>query len=149
MKIDKNVIDEVSVRKLEQLENPKIIQVVEEYIKLCNPAKVTVISDDKEDIDYIRKLCITNSEESKLNINGHTIHYDSYYDQARDKKNTRVLLPEGYVTSKHINTIEKETGLKEIHEIMENIMKGKEALIRFFCLGPKKSKFSNLALQIT
>ncbi|MHA1917463.1 MAG: phosphoenolpyruvate carboxykinase (GTP), partial [Candidatus Ranarchaeia archaeon] len=38
---------------------------------------------------------------------------------------------------------------KEIHEIMENIMKGKEALIRFFCLGPKKSKFSNLALQIT
>ena len=71
--IDKNVISEESIRKLEQLENPKAIQVIEKYISLCNPAKVTVISDDEEDIDYIRKLCIKNSEESELKIKGHTI----------------------------------------------------------------------------
>ena len=43
-----------------------------------------------------------NKEEAELAMEGHTIHFDSYYDQARDKENTKVLLPKGKKISQRI-----------------------------------------------
>ncbi len=43
----------------------------------------------------------------------------------------------------------RQEGLEEIRNIMKGIMKGKELFIRFFCLGPKSSKFAIKALQLT
>ncbi|MHA2358182.1 MAG: phosphoenolpyruvate carboxykinase (GTP) [Candidatus Heimdallarchaeaceae archaeon] len=137
--------------KVEALKNPKAIRVIDKFLKLCKPAKVVVIDDSQEDIDYVRQLSKDLGEEEDLAISGHTIHYDSYFDQARDKANTRLLVPaaekEKYGT--HINTIDRDEGLKEILEIMDGCMKGKLAIIRFFCLGPTNSRFSISALQIT
>ena len=62
---------------------------------------------------------------------------------------TKVLITPDMKMSKVINTIDRDEGLKEISEIMDGVMKGKEALVRFFCLGPLNSKFSFCALQIT
>jgi len=149
MDIDHSILDEGNLKKLEELNNPKVMEVVEKFIKHCKPAKVTVLTDSQEDIDYARQLAIKNGEESKLAMEGHTIHYDSYYDQARDKVNTKVLLPEGKKISKFINTIEREEGLKEVLGFMEGVMEGKEMLIVFYCLGPNNSKFSIPALQLT
>ncbi|MFX0062127.1 MAG: phosphoenolpyruvate carboxykinase (GTP) [Candidatus Hermodarchaeota archaeon] len=149
MDIDKNILNEENLKKLMALNNPKLLQVVEKFIKLCKPIKVTVITDSEEDLAYIREMALKNGEELKLNMEGHTVHYDSYLDQARDKANTRVLLPKGQILGNHINTIDREKGLKEILEIMDGSMQGKEALIRFFSLGPTRSKFTICALQIT
>ncbi len=142
-------IDEKNMAKLRALNNPKVIDIVEKYIKHCKPAKVTVITDSKEDIDYVRQLSIKLGEESKLAMDGHTIHYDGYYDQARDKENTKVLLPEGKKVSSFIKTEEREKGLKEVLGFLEGAMEGKEMLICFFCLGPNNSRFSIPALQLT
>ncbi|NVM35380.1 MAG: phosphoenolpyruvate carboxykinase (GTP), partial [Candidatus Lokiarchaeota archaeon] len=72
------------------------------------------------------------------------------HDQARDKGNTQVLVPKGQEDSfPWINTMERENGLNEILDIMDGCMKDHECVIRFFCLGPKNSKFSILALQLT
>jgi phosphoenolpyruvate carboxykinase (GTP) len=72
------------------------------------------------------------------------------HDQARDKANTQVLVPKGEEDSyPWINTMERERGLKEILGIMDGCMEGHECIIRFFCLGPKNSEFSILALQLT
>ncbi|MCE7733533.1 MAG: phosphoenolpyruvate carboxykinase (GTP) [Candidatus Heimdallarchaeota archaeon] len=144
-----NVLDNSNFKKLSVLNNQKVIEIVEHYINLCKPKKVTVITDKDEDIKYIRDLSVTLGEESHLATEGHTIHYDGYQDQARDKANTRVLLPKGKQLSAHINSIDREDGLTEIHEIFEGIMAGKEMFVRFFCLGPTDSKFSIRALQIT
>ncbi|MFX1253184.1 MAG: phosphoenolpyruvate carboxykinase (GTP) [Promethearchaeota archaeon] len=149
MDIDKNILNEENLKKLTVLNNPSLLQVVEKFIKLCKPAKVTVITDSDEDLAYTRELALKNGEELKLNMSGHTVHFDSYLDQARDKANTRVLLPKDQALGTHINTIEREKGLKEILEIMDGSMQGKEALIRFFSLGPTHSKFAICALQIT
>ncbi|MFX0093523.1 MAG: phosphoenolpyruvate carboxykinase (GTP), partial [Candidatus Hodarchaeota archaeon] len=149
MDIDKNVLDDANLKKLEALKNPKVLEVVETFLKLCKPAKATVITDAKEEIVYVRGLALKNREEQTLKMEGHTVHYDSYYDQARDKANTCVLLPQGQKLSKHINSIERERGLKEILNFFADSMQGKETLIRFFCLGPTHSKFSICALQIT
>lgn len=149
-----NVIDEEDIAKLEALNNEKVLQVVNEFVALCKPSKVTVITDSKEDIDYVRQKAIDIHEEEKLATEGHTVHFDGffrmdYHDQARDKANTRVLVPKGEYMSQWINNIDRHEGLREIFEIMDGCMEGNECLIRFFCLGPIGSKFSILALQLT
>jgi len=147
--MDKSILDKRNLAKLKALNNPKVMQIVEKYIKLCKPAKVTVLTDSKEDIAYVRKLALDNKEEKKLAMKGHTIHFDGYYDQARDKANTKVLISGDVCLSKAVNCGERESCLKEIFEFLDGVMKGKEMLVRFFCLGPINSEFSIPSLQIT
>ncbi|MFW9784055.1 MAG: phosphoenolpyruvate carboxykinase, partial [Candidatus Heimdallarchaeota archaeon] len=147
-------INQENLKKLEDLGNEHVIKIVKEFVDLCKPSIVTVITDSKEDIDYCRRRAIENGEETKLSTEGHTIHFDGFvtmsnHDQARDKENTKVLIPKGQYHPPAINTVEREEGLKEILDIMDGCMKGHECLVRFFCLGPKNSKFSILALQLT
>ncbi|MBN2368594.1 phosphoenolpyruvate carboxykinase (GTP) [Candidatus Woesearchaeota archaeon] len=143
------ILDKKSSSILEELNNRHVLSIVEKYAELCKPAKVTVLTDSEDDTEYVRKLALENNEESNLALEGHTIHFDGYNDQGRDKLNTKILVPEGTVISKYINTGERESCLEEVHSLMSGIMKGKEMLVRFFCLGPKNSKFSISAMQIT
>ena len=129
--------------------NRHITEILDWAVGLCKPAKVTVITDDKSDIDYVRRLALQNGEETALAIPGHTVHFDNYRDQARDKNHTCVLLPKGKTLSKHINAIDYDDGLEEIYGLMDGIMAGKEMLVRFFSLGPQNSLFSIPAMQIT
>jgi phosphoenolpyruvate carboxykinase (GTP) len=138
-----------NLEKLEALGNPHVVEQVYRFVDLCKPAKVTVVTDDPGEIAYVRQLALDNGEEAKLNMEGHTIHYDGYQDQARDKGNTRVLLPPGMEMSKGINTIDREEGLREVLELLDGAMAGKECLVRFFSLGPTDSEFSISALQLT
>jgi len=149
MNIDENILSKENLAKIEALDNPKAMKVIEKYIKHTRPAKVTVLTDSQEDIDYIRQLALDNKEEKKLAMEGHTIHYDGMKDQARDKGNTKILLPPGKKVSSFINSMDRDEGLTEVLGIMEGIMEGKEMLICFFCLGPQDSKFSLSALQMT
>ncbi len=142
-------MDKIDLQKLEELNNQHVIKVVEEAIQLCKPAKVVVITDSKEDIAYVRELALINGEEAKLKMEGHTIHFDGYYDQGRDKANTKYLLSKDVDWGIKVNSIEKEKGLKEIYSYLDGSMAGKEMLVRFFSLGPTNSIFSLKALQIT
>jgi phosphoenolpyruvate carboxykinase (GTP) len=143
------VIDGESLAKLEALNNPHVVELVERFAALCKPYKVTVVTDDPKEIAYVRQLALDEGEERALPMAGHTIHYDGFYDQARDKEHTAVLLPEGQRLSRGINSVEREAGLREVLGILDGIMKGKEMLVRFFSLGPTNSRFSKCALQLT
>ncbi|MBN2440043.1 MAG: phosphoenolpyruvate carboxykinase (GTP) [Spirochaetales bacterium] len=149
MNIEKSILSDEDRKKIEYLENPHVNKLLETYVNLLKPAKVRVITDKKEDIEFVRNRAIELGEEKKLAMKGHTIHFDGYNDQARDKANTKVLITPEMKMSKAINTMDRETGLKEVLGIMDGAMKGKEAAIRFFSLGPVGSKFSILAFQIT
>jgi phosphoenolpyruvate carboxykinase (GTP) len=148
-------IDKINKEKLNALNNQNVLKIINEFVSLCKPSKVTVITDSQEDIDYVRNRAIELGEEAKLNLEGHTFHYDGFFtmanhDQARDKGNTQVLVPKNELDLyPWINTMERESGLNEILEIMDGCMQGHECIVRFFCLGPKNSKFSILALQLT
>ena len=149
------VLNNNNLEKLKTLNNNNVLKIVNEFVTLCKPSKVIVITDSKEDIDYVRDRAVELGEEARLDLKGHTIHYDGFstmanHDQARDKENTQVLVPKEAVDSyPWINTMERTKGLKEILEIMDGCMEGHECVVRFFCLGPKNSKFSILALQLT
>jgi len=143
------LLEGANISKLTALNNPKVISQIKRFINLCKPAKVTVVTDSQDEIEYIRRLSQTNEEERKLRIEGHTVHFDGYYDQARDKEHTAVLLPKYQKLSRGIISIERETGLNEVLTLLDGAMKGKECLIRFFSLGPTGSRFSICALQLT
>ncbi|MFH0874616.1 MAG: phosphoenolpyruvate carboxykinase (GTP) [archaeon] len=142
-------MDKNSAKKLAKLNNSHVDSIIEKYAKLCRPRKITVLSGSDEDLEYIRTLSLKNCEEKPLNISGHTIHFDGYFDQGRDAQNTKILLPKGKMLSKSINTIDRDDGLDEILNLLDGIMEGKEMLVCFFCLGPNESIFSIPALQIT
>jgi phosphoenolpyruvate carboxykinase (GTP) len=142
-------LDDRNLEKIHAICNKKVEEILERFLNLCNPAKVTVVTDNQEDINYIRQLSIANKEEHKLAMEGHTVHWDGYRDQARDKENTRVLVTPELKMSKIINTIEREKGLNEVLGLLEGSMTGKECIVRFFALGPLKSRFTICALQLT
>lgn len=135
--------------KLLALKNPTLVDFVAKYVELCNPDKVFVSNDSEADIRYIREEAIRTGEEKELALKGHTVHFDGYYDQARDEKNTKFLLPKGADLGPNINTIDKEEGLREIHTLLKNIMQGHQLYISFFCLGPTDSLFSLPCVQLT
>jgi len=149
LNIDKRILSEENQKKIAGLNNSHVEKIIEEYVNLCKPDLVTVITDSQADIDYIRTRALKLGEERKLAMEGHTIHFDGINDQGRDKKNTRILVTPDMKLSKIIDVSEREEGLKEIYRVMNGVMKGKECFIRFFCLGPVGSRFSIAALQIT
>ena len=138
-----------SYKALMALDNPALEDFVARYIKLCNPASVFVRTDSSADTEYIKNKAVENGEETRLATPGHTVHFDGYHDQARDKKNTKYLLHPDMHLGSNINSIDSEKGLEEIHSYLKNIMAGKEVYICFFCLGPTGSEFAIHAVQIT
>lgn len=149
MTVLKAVLGEENYQKLMKIDNPELHQFIAKYVELCNPDRVFVCTDSPEDIQYIRQEAIRAGEEQELALEGHTVHFDGYHDQARDKRNTKFLLPEGVNLGSDINAMNRAEGLKEIHDILKDIMRGHQLFVRFFCLGPLNSEFSIPAVQLT
>lgn len=153
--VKKDLLSQKDLEKLLALKNNHVLRIITDFIDLCKPNRISVITDSKEDIDYVRNKTIQVGEEAKLDLEGHTVHFDGFvtmsnHDQARDKEHTQVLIPmEDDNVYPWINTMDRDEGLNEILGIMDGCMKGHECLVRFFCLGPVNSKFSILALQLT
>ncbi|MEM4313141.1 MAG: phosphoenolpyruvate carboxykinase (GTP) [Thermoplasmata archaeon] len=145
--MEKN-FSKAEIEKIKAIENKKLYEFIDFYIKLLNPSSIFVVSSDKKDEEYIKNRAIEIGEEGKLSKEKQTYHFDNYYDQARDKENTRVLLPKEEDLP-FINVMERKKGIEEIHNLMKNQMIGKTMYIGFFSLGPLNSKFSELAVQIT
>ncbi|MBN1872472.1 MAG: phosphoenolpyruvate carboxykinase (GTP) [Candidatus Omnitrophica bacterium] len=145
----KKIFKTGSFEALESLKNPELNAFIETYLNILQPSSVFVRTDANEDIDYIRKRAIESGEERRLNIEGHTCHFDGYHDQGRDKDSTRYLLPKNVVFGPHLNAMDRQAGLNEMHGLLKDVMQGKELYILFFCLGPTGSVFSIPAVQLT
>ncbi|MFA5771808.1 MAG: phosphoenolpyruvate carboxykinase (GTP) [Thermoplasmata archaeon] len=135
--------------KLVKIKNPQLHEFIARYIELCNPKEVFVCNDSLGDIQYIRQEAIRKGEEKKLAIEGHTIHFDNYFDQGRDKEHTGILVPKGVDLGSLIGTRGRDEGIAEIHEILKDTMKGQTLYVCFFCLGPTNSEFSIPCVQLT
>ncbi len=135
--------------RLMKIDNPTLHSFVAKYIDLCQPEQVYVSAGTDEDIEYIKQAAIRDGEESKLATKGHTIHFDNYYDQARDREHTVILVEKGLNLGFGIRTGKREELLKEVHEILKGIMKGHPLYVCFYSLGPVDSIFSIPAVQLT
>ncbi|MCX6338985.1 MAG: phosphoenolpyruvate carboxykinase (GTP) [Candidatus Aureabacteria bacterium] len=145
----RKIVGEEDFKKLAKIDNPPLHEFLAWCVELCNPATIFVCADEPEDIRYLRESAVRNSEETPLARKGHTFHFDNYNDQGRDKKNTGILVPAGVSLGEAIETKPRDMALKDIHDILRNIMQGKEAYVCFFTLGPPDSVFSIPCVQIT
>ena len=142
-------LDPKNLEKLVAIKNAKMHAFVAEAIELTNPDSVVVFTDSKEDLDTIRKKSKNGGGEHSLATPGHTYHFDGPKDQARDKANTKYLLPEGMDLGESLNSTDKASGLAEVKGFLKDSYVGKEMLVCFFCLGPTNSDFSISCVQIT
>ena len=142
------LIDE-HLEKLMRFANPKLHRFVAQAITLCEPTSVFVATDARADSDYIRRKAVETGEETPLATEGHTVHFDGCHDQARDRANTRYLVPPGDPLEASLNTVAKEEGLAEVTGYLRGSMRGREMLVCFFALGPTNSPFTIPAVQVT
>jgi phosphoenolpyruvate carboxykinase (GTP) len=145
----KERLDKDNFEKLAAIQNEGLHAFIADYVELCDPASVFIVTDSKQDLETIRGQSVITKEEIPLAVAGHTLHFDGYFDQARDKNHTLFLLPKGVDLGKHIESTEKEEGTKEVRGILKGIMKDRRMLVRFFSLGPTRSAFSYLSCQLT
>ncbi|MCD6372731.1 MAG: phosphoenolpyruvate carboxykinase (GTP), partial [Thermococcus sp.] len=142
------LLEKEQFEKIKSINNPELHAFLAEWIELLEPEKVFVCTDSPEDEAYVKWKALYYGEEKMLETPNHTVHYDNYYDQARDKANTKLLVPGGKKIP-FLNTKDRDDGLKEIKELMKGIMRGKELFICFFVLGPRNSVFTIPAVQLT
>ncbi|MHC4741634.1 MAG: phosphoenolpyruvate carboxykinase (GTP) [Planctomycetota bacterium] len=135
--------------RLTALNNPRLHAFVADAIELTGAESVRVCTDSEEDRDYLRAQALEKNEEVALNTDGHTCHFDGYYDQARDKAKTKYLLPKGSDLGESLNSIEKQEGIEEVRSFFKDSMVGRQMLVMFYCLGPVDSPFSIPCVQIT
>jgi len=150
----KGKMDGESFAKLDALDNEALHAFVADAVKLCDPDSVKVCDDSPEDIAYIRNRSVETGEEIRLAMEGHTVHFDGYrdqshHDQARDKEATKYLVPGDLELGASLNQTPRGSGLAEVRGFLSGAMKGKQAYVRFFCLGPTDSAFSISCAQIT
>ncbi len=146
----KEKMSDQSYARLTALNNQKLFDFVGEFAEHCEPASIYVADDSLEDEQYVRQQALAKGEEHQLAKNGQTIHWDGYNDQARDKVNTRyIVYPENLERMKSLNSIPYDEGYKEIMGIAKGIMKGKDAIVKFFAEGPTDSPFTIPCVQFT
>ncbi|KYH41578.1 MAG: phosphoenolpyruvate carboxykinase [Candidatus Bathyarchaeota archaeon B26-1] len=142
-------LSEIDYRKLRAIANPEVHRFVAEAADLCNPKRIFVCSNSAEDVAYIRRKAIETGEEKPLKAHGHTVHFDGVYDQGRDRRVTKYLVPKGDTLSKVLNQIDRDEGLAEIRSLLKNSMEGRTMIVLFVSLGPPNSVFTVLGMQCT
>jgi len=138
-----------SFDKLAAIESDAVAEFIAQAIQLCTPEDVWVGDDSEEDAAHIRRLAVEKTEERPLNIEGHTVHFDGYFDQARKKEVTKYLVPKGEHLDAKLNQVDRDEGIGEMEDLQRGAYKGRTMLVRFFCLGPTGTQFAIPCLQIT
>jgi phosphoenolpyruvate carboxykinase (GTP) len=145
----KSKMTDDSFAKLAAIDNEEAIAFIASAIELCEPDDVWVGDDSDEDAAHCRQLALDNKEELPLATEGHSVHFDGYFDQARKKDVTKYLVPADVTLDAKLNQMPRDEGMKEMEDLQRGSYKGRTMLVRFFCLGPTGTQFAIPCLQIT
>jgi len=142
-------LDAKNLDKLAQIQNPEVLKKIANAIALCEPDSVFIDTGSEEDRQFIRDLALKKGEESRLPMDGHTIHFDLKQEQGRIIDRTFYIYNEGEeVNSLALKKLRTEA-LADIREKMSGIMKGKVMMAGFYLRGPVGAPASNPALEIS
>jgi phosphoenolpyruvate carboxykinase (GTP) len=142
-------MDAGNLAKLQKIKNTDMLQKIANAVAFCEPDSVFIDTGSKADRQYIRDLALKKGEESRLSMEGHTIHFDLKEEQGRIIDRTFYIYNEGEVVSSLALKKERSEALKDIKEKMTGIMQGKVMLVGFYNRGPVGAPASNPAVEIT
>ncbi len=145
----REALDDRNYQALTAIENDRLHAFVADAVRLCRPEKVWVSTDSAKDVAHTRRTAVELGEEKPLAVDGHTVHFDGFNDQGRDRERTRYLVPEGERLGEALNQVQREAGLDEVRGIMEGCMEGRTMAVRFMTLGPNNSRFSIPCVECT
>jgi phosphoenolpyruvate carboxykinase (GTP) len=138
-----------SLKKLMALNNEPLNELIADAILKFQPDSVFVSNGSTEDMHRVRAQSVRNGEEKPLDLQGHTIHYDGYQDQGRDPVNTKFLVEDVSSLGPGLNCVERREGIREINQVMNGIMRGRQMVVSFYTLGPLGTEFAIPCVQIT
>ena len=142
-------LDATNLSKLSLIKNASILRKIANAIVLCDPDRVFINTASDEDRQFIRDLSIEKGEESKLPMDGHTIHYDLKDEQGRIIDRTFYIHNEGEEVNTLAKLKDRSDALKDIQDKMTGIMRGKTMIIGFYLRGPVGAPASNPAVEIS
>ena len=142
-------MDEANLAKLQKINNSDILKKIANAISICDPDSVFINTGSEADRQFIRDLAIEKGEESKLPMEGHTIHYDLKDEQGRIIDRTYYIYNEGEEVSSLALKKERSEALSDIREKMTGIMKGMIMMVGFYNRGPVGAPASNPAVEIS
>ncbi|MEM4699908.1 MAG: phosphoenolpyruvate carboxykinase (GTP) [Candidatus Nezhaarchaeales archaeon] len=146
----KQRLSEGDFRKLMAIKSHEVHRFIAMCTELCDPDEVFICSDTPDELAQIKHMAIASGEESAaLATPGHTFHFDGPYDQGRDRRVTKFLVPKGDYLDPAINQIDRDEGLREIMSLLRGSMRGKTMIVRFLTLGPHRSVFTIPCIECT
>jgi phosphoenolpyruvate carboxykinase (GTP) len=142
-------MDAANLAKLQKIKNPDILKKIANAISICDPSSVFIDTGSEADRQFVRDLALEKGEESKLPMQGHTIHYDLKDEQGRIIDRTYYIYNAGEEVSTLALKKERSEALIDIREKMTGIMKGMVMLVGFYNRGPVGAPASNPAVEIS
>jgi len=142
-------LDATNLSKLSLIKNASVLRKIANAIVLCDPDSVFINTASDEDRQFIRDLSIEKGEESKLPMDGHTIHYDLKDEQGRIIDRTFYIHNEGEEVNTLAKLKDRSDAFKDIQDKMTGIMRGKTMMIGFYLRGPVGAPASNPAVEIS
>lgn len=135
--------------RIKKFQNPDILMKIANAIAMCKPDSVFINTGSDTDRQYIREMALSQKEEKKLAMDGHTIHYDLKQEQGRIIDRTFYIANEGEQISSLANKMLRNEALEVVRSKMTGIMTGKTMVVGFYIRGPVGAPASNPALEIT
>ena len=142
-------LDATNLSKLSPIKNESVLRKIANAIVLCNPDSVFINTASDEDRQFIRELSLKKGEESKLPMEGHTIHYDLKDEQGRIIDRTFYIHNKGEEVNTLANLKDRSEAFEDIKDKMTGIMQGKIMMIGFYLRGPVGAPASNPAVEIS
>ena len=142
-------LDATNLSKLSLIKNASVLRKIANAIVLCDPDSVFINTASDADRQFIRDLSIEKGEESKLPMEGHTIHYDLKDEQGRIIDRTFYVYNEGEEVNSLAKLKDRSEVFKDVQDKMTGIMRGKIMMIGFYLRGPVGAPASNPAVEIS
>ena len=142
-------MDAANQAKLKQIKNPEILKKMANAVVMCEPDAVFIATGSEADRQFIRELSLEKGEESKLAMEGHTIHYDLKEEQGRIIDRTFYIHNEGEEVNSLAKKMDRAEAREDIRGKMAGIMKGKVMMVGFYMRGPVGAPAANPAVEIS
>ena len=149
LKLFKQKMDAEHLDRIQKIKNKEARLKIANAIAMCQPDQVYINTGSKKDLQFICALALEKSEEAKLPLDRHTIHYDLKEEQGRIIDRTFYLTNPDDLVSSLANKIDRLEALADIRDKMSGIMTGMTMIVGCYLRGPLGAPVSNPALEIT
>jgi phosphoenolpyruvate carboxykinase (GTP) len=132
--------------------NKKVLEFIEESVKLTKPDKVVWIDGSKAQLDALTKESVEKGELIKLNdelLPGCYLHRTKVNDVARVEHRTFICSRKKEDAGPTNNWMEPKEAYAKLSEIYDGAMKGRTMYVIPYSMGAVGSEFSKVGIELT